>query len=127
MTILDACEPANRPHFRAEQQAYETNHATIGSMLLKRWRFPENIVAAVKFHHDPINAPDDSQRLASLVFAANIIAYRLGLGSGHPDYVIHPDPAFLQPLGLQPGDLAEYEHEVQTAFRRDQDRLWVNK
>ncbi len=127
MAVLDACEPAHRPHFRAEQQAYQTDHAAIGSMLLKRWRFPENIVAAVKFHHDPINAPDDARRLASLVFAANVIAYRLELGSGHPDYAIHPDPAFLEPLGLQPVDLAEYEHEVQTAFRRDQDRLWISK
>jgi putative nucleotidyltransferase with HDIG domain len=127
MTVLDACEPANRPHFRAEQQAYQTDHAVIGSMLLKRWRFPENIVAAVKFHHDPLNAPDDARRLACLILAGNIIAYRLNLGSGFPDYVVHPDPALLEPLNLQPSDLADYENEVQTTFRREQQRLWINK
>jgi len=127
LAVLDACEPANRPHFRAEQQAFECDHAGIGSMLLKRWRFPDNIVAAVKFHHDPLNAPEDARRLASLILAGNIISYRLNLGTGFPDYVVHPDPALLEPLGIQPEELPDYQNEVQTTFKREQERLWVNK
>jgi putative nucleotidyltransferase with HDIG domain len=123
LAVLDACEPANRPHFRAEQQAFNCDHALIGSLLLKRWRFPENIVGAVKFHHDCVNAPDEAKRLAALIYAGNIIAYRLNLGSGNPDYVIHPDPDILGFLGLQVPELAEYQHEILTAFQREQQRL----
>lgn len=127
LAVIDACEAANRPHFRAELQSFECEHATIGSMLLKRWRFPDNIVAAVKFHHSPTQAPDEAKRLASLIVASNILAYRLGLGTGYPDYAIQPAPDLLEPLGIEFSDLAEYENEILTTFRREQDRLWVRE
>jgi hypothetical protein len=82
------------------------------------------MVAAVRFHHDIPHAPEEAMRLAGLVFAANVIAYRLNLGSGFPDYAVHPNPAFLEPIGLQPGDLADYENEVLTTFKREQARVW---
>lgn len=124
LALIDSCKENNTPHFRAEQNAFQCDHAMIGSMLLKRWRFPEEIVGAIRFHHDPAHAPENARHLTSLIYASNIVAYRLGLGSGFPDYTIHPDPAHLEPIGLQPDDLAEYEHEVQTTYEREQQRLW---
>jgi putative nucleotidyltransferase with HDIG domain len=124
LAMIDSCEPANQPHFRAEQREFHCDHALVGSLLLKRWKFPENIIAAVKFHHDPLHAPDSAKRLTALIYCANIIAYRLNLGTGMPDYAIHPDSEVLSALGFQIFDLEEYEQEVQTNFRNDQERLW---
>jgi putative nucleotidyltransferase with HDIG domain len=123
LALLDSCKDNNQPHYRAEQQAYQTDHAHIGSMLLKRWRFPDEIVGAIKFHHDLAHAPEDAVHLAALIYASNIIAYRVNLGSGFPDYAVDPDAAALEPINLQPADLADYEREVLTTFQREQQRL----
>ena len=124
LALLDSCKDNNQPHYRAEQQAYQTDHAHIGSMLLKRWRFPEEIVGAIKFHHDLGHVPEEARHLASLIYASNIVAYRLNLGSGFPDYAVDPDAAALEPIGVQPAELADYEREVLTTFQREQQRLW---
>ena len=124
LALLESCKSDNTPHFRAEQNAYQTDHAHIGSLLLKRWRFPEEIVAAIKLHHEAVGVPDNAMHLTSLIYASDIIAYRLNLGSGFPDYAVQPDPARLEPINLQPEDLADYEQEIQTTFQREQQRLW---
>lgn len=124
LALIDNCSGNNTAHFIAEQNAYQSDHAQIGSLLLKRWRFPEEITAAIRFHHDPAQAPDNAKNLVSLIYASNIIAYRLGLGSGFPEYTIQPEPAHLEPIGLQPSDLPDYEQEVMTTYQREQQRLW---
>jgi putative nucleotidyltransferase with HDIG domain len=123
LALLESCKDNNQPHFRAEQQTYGIDHAQVGSMLLKRWRFPDEIVHAIKFHHDISRAPEEASKLAALIFASNIIAYRLNFGSGFPDYAVDPDPATLELIGLRPGDLAEYEHQTLTSFQRERQRL----
>jgi putative nucleotidyltransferase with HDIG domain len=124
LALIDSCKETNQPHFRAEDHAYQTDHAHIGSLLLKRWRFPEELTGAIRFHHDLPHAPENARQLAALIYAGNIIAYRLKLGSGLPDYAVHPNPAWLEPISLQPDELAEYEHEVLTTYQREQQRLW---
>lgn len=124
LAVIDSCSGNNTPHFVAEQNAFQTDHAQIGSMLLKRWRFPEEIVGAIRFHHDPAHAPESAKNLTALIYASNIIVYRLGLGSGFPEYSVHPDAAHLEPIGITPADLPEYEQEVKTTYERERQRLW---
>jgi putative nucleotidyltransferase with HDIG domain len=124
LALIDACKETNQPHFRAEQNSYDCDHAQIGSTLLRRWRFPEEMVSAIRFHHDIRHAPENAVQLASLIYAGNILAYRLNLGSGFPDYAVNPDPSLLEPISIQPADLADYEQEVHTTYEREQQRLW---
>lgn len=39
-----------------EKGCFGLNHGEVGEMLLKRWKFPECLVAAVRYHHCPENA-----------------------------------------------------------------------
>lgn len=123
LALIDSCAGNNTPHFVAEQNAYQCDHADIGFLLLKRWRFPDEIVGAIKFHHQPTQAPQSARNLASLIYAGNVIAYRLGLGSGFPEYAVHPDAAALAPIGITPSELPDYEQEVKTTYEREQQRL----
>ena len=43
--------------------------------LLERWRFPPNIVSAVRFHHAPKGAGKSQRSLASYVYIADMIAH----------------------------------------------------
>ena len=124
LALIDSCVGNNTAHYTVEQNAYQCDHADIGFLLLKRWRFPEEIVGAIKFHHHPTQAPEIARNLASLIHASNIIAYRLGLGSGFPEYAVQPDPAALEPIGILPAELPDYEQEVLTTYQREQKRLW---
>lgn len=45
-----ACTPDGR--VRAERHALGLDHATIGGVLLRRWRLPQSIAEAVEHHHD---------------------------------------------------------------------------
>lgn len=40
-----------------EKATFAVSHDLIGSRLLQRWQFPDNLVAALRYHHSPGNAP----------------------------------------------------------------------
>ena len=57
------------------------NHAQVGSILLKEWKLPPNLVAAVNFHHDPLKARDHVPE-ASVIHIADYLAYKIGWTDG---------------------------------------------
>ena len=63
------------------------DHAQAGAALLESWDVPEDVVAAVRWHHDPLQA-GDHKRLALAVSVANEVgnfATRLSTGSAVVD------------------------------------------
>jgi putative nucleotidyltransferase with HDIG domain len=48
------------------------NHAEIGALIAEKWNFPENLVAAIRFHHDPSSAPAELRDLVDTVYLANM-------------------------------------------------------
>src|SRR2546429_624035 len=50
----------------AEENMLGVHHAEIGGRLLARWNFPDDLVAAVRFHHDPAAAGPHSRSAAYL-------------------------------------------------------------
>ena len=59
---------------RAERGEYGVDHAVIGGVLLRRWRFPQVIARAVERHH----APDAEGEAAVLKLANGLTRYELG-------------------------------------------------
>ena len=47
--------------FDSELKILGTTHDKIGTMLLKKWLFPEQLISAVRFHHNPFKT--DSYKL----------------------------------------------------------------
>jgi len=46
-------------------------HAEIGARIAHKWNFPEQLVAAIRYHHSVSDAPDDMKDLVSVVYLAN--------------------------------------------------------
>lgn len=44
--------------FQSEDQQLGYNHTTIGAELAERWRMPEQVIAAIRYHHTPDEAAD---------------------------------------------------------------------
>lgn len=57
-----------------ERQAFNISHDVIGSRLLQRWQFPENLVTALKYQHTPENAAS-SQGYPLIVQVADFLTH----------------------------------------------------
>lgn len=55
-----------------ETKALGINHQELGRLILRRWKFPPEVVAAVGNHHTPESAPFE-RHIAATVYAANRI------------------------------------------------------
>ena len=89
----------------AERRILGYDHATLAGMLLRRWRFPENLEKAVRHHHG--NATHLGRPMPAMVHAADAIANALGLGSSGEIFAGPLSPAAWTTLGLAPARLAE--------------------
>ena len=90
-----------------EKRLLGVQHAEIGGRLLSRWKFPENIVSAVTFHHEPA-AASPHQRLAAYVYLGNMIAYFMGHGYGHQAFALRGRAEALEILNLKPDALPNF-------------------
>jgi len=67
-----------------EEKLLGCNHAEVGGRLFEKWKLPEQLIAAVRFHHTP-TAAGKHVRLAATAYVGNLIAYFMGYGYGnHP-------------------------------------------
>jgi len=83
--ILDLCFPetyreavaiAHRDNCSmadAERGVFDADHAEVGAWLAERWKLPEDLTAAIRWHHNPELAPQP--RLAAIVHLADLFAH----------------------------------------------------
>jgi putative nucleotidyltransferase with HDIG domain len=48
------------------------NHAEIGARIAEKWNFPDSLVAAIRYHHEPSLEPGDHRDVVHVVYLANI-------------------------------------------------------
>jgi putative nucleotidyltransferase with HDIG domain len=70
--IKNFCTEKNLPASTFEDLAAGMNHAEIGALIAEKWNFPEALVAAIRFHHDPAAAPAAYKDLVDTVYLANM-------------------------------------------------------
>jgi putative nucleotidyltransferase with HDIG domain len=70
--IKNFCTEKNLPASTFEDLAAGMNHAEIGALIAEKWNFPEGLVTAIRFHHDPTSAPAESRDLVDTVYLANM-------------------------------------------------------
>ncbi len=95
----------------AEQAVFSFDHAEAGACLLERWNLPPSLVAAVRYHHAPLDAPGDSP-LPSVVHVADAVCLTLGIGLGLDGLAYTLQPEALERLGLTAGDFEEVAAET---------------
>ena len=91
----------------AEVKLLGVQHAEVGAKLLARWSFPEHLVEAVCYHHEPAQAPRQS-KLAALVSLADMVAHFMGFGYGYESFALRGRAETLDLAGLTPQDLPRY-------------------
>jgi len=60
------------PKSTLENLSAGMNHAGIGALIAEKWNFPEELVAAIRYHHNPSDAPEDYRTLIDSVYLADM-------------------------------------------------------
>ncbi len=101
-----------------EKEVFGFDHTALGSVVARRWRFPENLLAVIDHHHDPREVEEGGEipRFVQAVHLAGIVADlfhadRPDLVKSRFQYAIQQMPAW---NGLAFDDLARgVEEETQ--------------
>lgn len=105
--LVENSKTDQTPLIETEKRLLGVQHAEIGGRLLARWNFPENIATAVTFHHQPAGAKNH-ERLTSLVYLGNMVAYFMGYGFGHHAFALRGRTEALDILKLKPEILPQF-------------------
>jgi putative nucleotidyltransferase with HDIG domain len=70
--IHDFCDQKGLPAATFENLAAGMNHADIGALIAEKWNFPDSLINAIRYHHDPASAPEQDQVLVDTVYLANM-------------------------------------------------------
>lgn len=79
-TILAFAQEDGTSFAEAEHQALGTDHSEVGEILAKRWKLPQSIAHAVRWHHRPSDAPKEHRTLVQVVHVADALAVETGFG-----------------------------------------------
>ncbi|MCL2210031.1 MAG: HDOD domain-containing protein [Treponema sp.] len=71
--IKDLCTDKNLPTSTFENLSAGMNHAELGALIAEKWNFPDRLVAAIRFHHDPEAAHPEFKNLVGAVYIANML------------------------------------------------------
>ncbi len=90
----------------AEHIILGTNHAEVGSHILKQWSFPDELINAVGWHHNPESC-ENYCMLSDIVHIANNLGQMIGAGRGREEFRSELSLKVIENLGLKPVDLED--------------------
>lgn len=79
--ILELAHKEHIPFNHAETIILGIDHAEVGAELLRRWKLPQNIIDAVRWHHDPEKVEGDKTTVDA-VHISDAISFMAGTGLG---------------------------------------------
>ena len=99
-----------------------TDHAQVGARILKKWSFPETLVNAVNWHHDP-DACENHCTFSDIVHVANIVGLMIGSGKDGNGLDVSPSTSVTERLGLKPDHLESLAEKTLTGVNKLTDSL----
>jgi len=101
--------------FESEQNQFVENHANVGSWLAEKWRFPNNLTEAIKYHHAPHRSKYAPMETA-VVHLADILVRARGFGFAGDPFVPAIEPAAFELLNLTESDIKEILREMDNSL-----------
>jgi HD-like signal output (HDOD) protein len=90
-----------------EADCVRIGHGECMAVVYESWQLPESLVAATRFHHTPLAAPDAHQQLAALVHVGGVLAVAGGYTYSLEPTAVPVDTEVLQRLALDEAQLVE--------------------
>lgn len=96
----------------AERAVLGYTHAEVGATLLRRWNFPDALVAVAQYNPPTPNAPTSVLPLVMHVHAAKFLAASMGPGAGEDGFLFELNAPLLAEWGFTPAALEAALPEV---------------
>jgi putative nucleotidyltransferase with HDIG domain len=71
--IGKVCKNKGIPGRMLENFSVGLNHAEVGALIAGKWNFPEQLVNAIRYHHEPLQCPPEHKDTVQSVYLANAI------------------------------------------------------
>ena len=114
---IDSLVVKGVPFVFAEKEALKTDHAEIGALILSKWSFPDDLVNAVRWHHNP-EGLKNSHLHPDIVYLANLLCHSNGDSESDEEQLNMPYSSVLDRLRI---DSEQYEVFAEKA------RNWMKK
>ena len=88
------------PFVIAEKEILGTDHAEIGALILSKWRFPGDLINAVRWHHYP-EGIENSNLQPDIVYLSNLLCQFNSARDSAEEPPIVPYPSVLNRLGIK--------------------------
>ncbi len=98
--VRRCCEQPGCTWEQAEKMTLGYNHAQVGGVLLRQWRFPEIFAQAAEFQFHPAEAPAAARTLLAHLHAAKYLATTMGPGVAEEGFLFELHGEFLAEYGL---------------------------
>jgi putative nucleotidyltransferase with HDIG domain len=92
------------PYVQAEKAVLGFDHAQVGGVIARKWKFPDTLVEAIVLHHQ-MRKPEGEQSAHDAVHVGNAVAKMLGIGIGLEEMNMLADTSSARALGLTPSTL----------------------
>lgn len=84
-----------------EREILEIDHAELGALMLEEWGLPEALVAAVRWHHQPEECPEEHRIIAQVVHVGDMLVSMTGVGTGVDGMLYSIDKKAAKAIGLK--------------------------
>ncbi len=108
---------------KAEEEFLGASHEMIGAGLCRAWKFPPSLQFVTGYHHRPWEVAEAHRPLTTLVYIADVLAARNGLGYTRTVETDVIDPLLLGEVHLTEADLELIVRELPDAMQESQDIL----
>lgn len=106
-----------------ELDTFGFDHAMVGEALVSQWNLAPSLQAAVRWHHDPLHAPEEFQEIAAIVALANHLALEEKVGIGSPHDLEGASMQAMEILKLGPEALDGLKEGVRNAIEQDKSMI----
>ena len=106
----------------AEKEVLGTDHAEIGALILNKWRFPCDLIDAVRWHHYP-DGVENSNLLPEIVYLSNLLCQAEGDAESANDQHKMPDPAVLSRLNINSEQFEAFSEKARGWIKQLSDTL----
>jgi len=100
----------------AELAVLPFDHTQLGAYVATQWNFPAAVVAAARYHHDPLCAPRVYRATTSIVAVGNYLCHRAGVSSLGVQNAFAPADEVFAELELEQPQLASIWDQLQEAL-----------
>ncbi len=102
----------------AEEQLVGFDHTHAGFELAKSWELPDELSAAIRYHHDPTQAEEEFRALVYAVHLGDVIAMMGGFGTGSDSMRYKLDQNYTEYIKLSPKTLPSIMLAVDMEFEK---------